>query len=130
VLVARADAPVVTSLPDLADKRVGTVLGYRYHNFDEVLGNHFAREDAPMMASNMNKLQAGRMQYAIMEKMTVQYLMRSNAHANMRVDLEFEPIKAHCAFSLKSNVKFADANRAINSLIDDGSVERILAQYR
>lgn len=130
VLVARNDAPVVTGLPDLADKRVGTVLGYRYHEFDEVLGRHFSREDAPMMVSNMHKLQAGRMQYAIVEKMTIEYLMRSGAPANLRIDLEFEPLKAHCAFSLKSQVKFAEANRVINSLLDDGSVERILAHYR
>jgi polar amino acid transport system substrate-binding protein len=130
VLVARTDAPVVKSLSELADKRVGTVLGYRYPNFDEALGKHFSREDAPAMASNMNKLQAGRMQYAIMEKMTILYLMRSVEQTHVRVDLEFSPIKAHCAFSHKSNIKFAEANRAINSLVDDGSVERILALYR
>ncbi len=130
VLVARSDAPVITALPQLADKKIGTVLGYRYQNFEAVLGKHFAREDAPVMSNNMQKLLAGRMQYAIMEKMTVDYLLRSGANPNVRVDLEFEHIKAHCAFSLKSRVKFAQANRAINSLIDDGTVERILTQYR
>jgi polar amino acid transport system substrate-binding protein len=130
VLVARTDAPVVSNLSDLADKRVGTVLGYRYPNFDDALGKHFSREDAPVMASNLNKLQAGRMQYAIMEKMTIQFLLRTAESSNVRVDLEFSPIKAHCAFSLKSHIKFAEANRAINSLVEDGTVERILSQYR
>jgi polar amino acid transport system substrate-binding protein len=130
VLVARSDAPVISALPELADKKVGTVLGYRYQNIEAALGSHFAREDAPVMANNMQKLLAGRMQYAVMERMTVDYLLRAGGSPNVRVDMEFEPIKAHCAFSLKSRVKFADADRAINSLLSDGSIERILGQYR
>jgi ABC-type amino acid transport substrate-binding protein len=130
VLVARAEAAPVKTLAQLAGKPVGTVAGYRYKNFEAALGARFMRDDAPFMINNWQKLQAGRMQYAIMERMTVDYLLRENPAAKVRVDLEFEPIKANCAFSLKSRVPFAEADKAINAMLADGSIERILAQYR
>jgi len=130
VLVARTDAPPVHRLAELAHKPVGTVLGYSYARMEEVLGNSFVREDAASMELNISKIQHGRMQYAVMGKMTADYMLRSDPQHRLRIDFEFDPFKAQCAFSLKSAIPFAAVQHAIDSLLADGSVERLLLRYR
>ncbi len=129
VLVARADAPRVRSLPDLANKPVGTVLGYTYATPQAELGRAFVREDAPSEELNMSKVQHGRMQYAIMGRMNAQYMLRTEPKGKLRVDFEFEPFTTQCAFSRKSAIPFADVQRAIASLLADGSIERMMQRY-
>lgn len=130
VLVARSDAPAVGTLADLARRPVGTVAGYRYARFSTALGADFVRDDAPSTENNIQKLLRGRTQYAIMEKSTLLYLRRQHAGVPLRTDLEFDTFKAQCAFSLRARIPFAAANRAIESLLRDGSVERLLGRYR
>jgi len=130
VLVSRPEAPAVRSLSDLANKPVGTVLGYSYSMIDSALGRAFVREDAPTMELNISKIQHGRMQYAIMGRMTAEYLMRAEPRHKLRIDFEFDPFKAQCAFSQKSAIPFAEVQRAIGGLVSDGSVDRLLHRYR
>ena len=130
VLVSRSEAPAVRALSDLANKPVGTVLGYSYSMIDSALGRAFVREDAPSMELNISKIQHGRMQYAIMGRMTAEYLMRSEPQHKLRIDFEFDPFKAQCAFSKRSAIPFDDVQRAIGSLVSDGSIDRLLHRYR
>lgn len=129
VLVARVEAPRVRSLADLANKPVGTVLGYTYRTPQAELGPAFVREDAPTEELNMSKIQHGRMQYAIMGRMNAAYMVRSEPQDKLRIDFEFEPFTTQCAFSLKSAIPFGDIQRAIGSLLADGSIERMLLRY-
>jgi len=39
-------------------------------------------------------------------------------------------IDARCAFSRKARLPFGQVNQAIDDLLADGSVERILSRYR
>jgi polar amino acid transport system substrate-binding protein len=130
VLVSRPEAPAVRALSDLANKPVGTVLGYSYSMIDAALGRAFVREDAPSMELNISKIQHGRMQYAIMGRMTAEYLMRAEPQHKLRIDFEFDPFKAQCAFSKKSAIPFDDVQRAIGGLVSDGSLDRLLHRYR
>lgn len=130
VLVSRTEAPPVRVLTDLANKPVGTVLGYSYSMIQSELGRAFVREDAPSMELNISKIQHGRMQYAIMGRMNAEYLMRADPRHRLRIDFEFDPFVAQCAFSQKSAIPFGDVQRAIGSLVLDGSVERLLQRYR
>ncbi|WP_162246544.1 MULTISPECIES: ABC transporter substrate-binding protein [unclassified Duganella] len=130
VLVSRPEAPPVRALSDLANKPVGTVLGYSYSMIDAALGRAFVREDAPSMELNISKIQHGRMQYAIMGRMTAEYLMHSEPQHKLRIDFEFDPFKAQCAFSQKSAIPFREVQRAIGSLVSDGTVDRLLHRYR
>jgi polar amino acid transport system substrate-binding protein len=130
VLVARIEAPPVRVLSDLANKPVGTVLGYSYSMIESELGRAFVREDAPTMELNISKIDHGRMQYAIMGRMTAEYLMRANPHHKLRIDFEFDPFLAQCAFSQKSAIPFGEVQRAIASLAADGSIGRLLQRYR
>jgi polar amino acid transport system substrate-binding protein len=130
VLVSRTEAPPVRVLSDLANKPVGTVLGYSYSMIDSALGRAFVRQDAPTMELNISKIQHGRMQYAIMGRMTAEYLMRTEPQHKLRIDFEFDPFKAQCAFSQKSAIPFSDVQQAIGSLLADGSIDRLLLRYR
>lgn len=130
VLVSRAEAAPVRSLTDIANKPVGTVLGYSYSMIDSTLGRAFVREDAPSMELNISKILHGRMQHAIMGRMTAEYLMRSDPLHKLRIDFEFDPFKAQCAFSQKSAIPFGDVQHAIGSLLSDGTIERLMMRYR
>jgi polar amino acid transport system substrate-binding protein len=130
VLVSRVDAPPVRVLSDLANKPVGTVLGYSYSMIQSELGRAFVREDAPSMELNISKILHGRMQYAIMGRMNAEYLMHAYPQHKLRIDFEFDPFMAQCAFSPKSAIPFSDVQHAIDSLVADGSVERMMRRYR
>jgi polar amino acid transport system substrate-binding protein len=130
LVLAQAGAPVVTSVEQLRGQKLGTVGGYRYPYFDLALGEGFVRDDAPSMQNNLRKLAAGRTRYALVDQATALYEIRNAAPPKPRADLFYESFKARCAFSLQSKVPFVEVNRAIDSLIADGSVERIMAHYR
>jgi hypothetical protein len=56
--------------------------------------------------------------------------MRTDPAHKMRIDFEFDPFKAQCAFSPKSAIPFGDIQHAIGSLLSDGSVDRLMRRYR
>jgi ABC-type amino acid transport substrate-binding protein len=130
MVVARSSAPVIRSLKDLRDKPVGTVGGYRYPRVEQVLGKHFARNDAETLEKNLQQLQSGKVSYTIIGENTLAYQQRINPGQQFRIDLVFSTYKAHCALSRKSAVDPKEFNRAIDALLEDGSVTQILARYR
>jgi polar amino acid transport system substrate-binding protein len=130
LVVARDGAPPIRSLADLRDRPIGTVTGYRYPRVEQVLGKQFFRTESPNMDKNLRRLMAGEVQYTILVQSTMAYLTRNDKTLRLRPDLVFSTFKAQCAFSRKSRIPFQDISRAIDTLVDDGSVERILARYR
>lgn len=130
LVVARPTAPPIHTLTDLAGQPVGTVVGYRYPELDSALGHGFIREDAPSMENNLRKLIAGRMEYAILEKMVFEYQLRMDKSIKLRADLLYVSFDAQCAFSRSSTIPFAEVERVINGLIKDGSVAEIFSHYR
>jgi polar amino acid transport system substrate-binding protein len=128
-VLARADAPPVRRLDDLRGKKLGTVAGYRYGYLDP-LGQDFLRDDAPSSEHSLRKLLAGRTQYALMELSMGLWHVRNDASHSLRLDLVYERTMARCAFSRKSAVAYADIERAIDGIIADHAVERIMARYR
>jgi polar amino acid transport system substrate-binding protein len=125
------DAPVVRSLLDLRDRPVGTVKSYRYPRVEQVLGLRFLREDSPTMEENLRRMMQGTVSYTVIAQSTLYYQMKINKSLKLRPDLVFASFTAQCAFSKRGNaVQFSQLNKAIDGLIDDGSVEAILARYR
>ena len=131
LVIGRTDAAPLRSAVDLADEPIGTVLGYRYPELESGLGNRFRRDDAPDMISNLRKLAAGRVRYAIVDQLTLQYELR----ATLR---DFKPgpslavanFAASCVFSLKGKVPAAELQRSVDALLQDGTIDAILARYR
>jgi polar amino acid transport system substrate-binding protein len=130
VVLARADAPAIASAADLRAKKIGTVAGYRYPYFEDALGKDFVRDDAPSMQHNLRKLEAGRTRYALIEQATAAWEQRVAPQQKLRIDLVYETFKARCAFALHSRVPMDQLNAAIEQLLADGTVERIMARYR
>ncbi|GAB2847235.1 hypothetical protein GCM10027277_14120 [Pseudoduganella ginsengisoli] len=129
VVVARKDAPVVKSLADLANKPLGTVMGYRYPEIERMLGKRFVREDAPNTELNFRKLVVGRMQYATIDQIAFEYRVRQDPSLALRKDVVYASVATQCAFSLQSKIPFAQAEHAIDALVQDGSVAAVLNQY-
>lgn len=130
ILVARADAPPVRSIADLAQVPIGTVIGYRYHDFERQLGTAFVRADAPSSGLNMRKLAARRNLYAIVDRLMLDWFRRTHPEVALREDIELDRYVAQCAFSTRASVAPKRINQAIDALLADGSIERILARYR
>ena len=130
LLVAHPDAPPIHALRDLAGKKVGTVSGYRYPELDALLGKDFLRDDAPTTEHGFSKLAAGRTSYAIVGRSMLEYRQRTDKSFRVRVDHAFATITAQCALASGSTVRPAQFDKAIDTLIDSGAVERILSHYR
>lgn len=130
VVMARKEAPRLHGLPDLAGIRVGTVSGYRYPQLDAALGSGFLRDDGPTAEHSLRKLLAGRSQYAIVEQLTADYQLRSDPTHQLRIELVVNHFQPQCAFSSNSKLDHGEMKRALDSLIDDGSIDKILAHYR
>lgn len=130
VVASQQGAPPVRSLADLRDRPVGTVAGYRYPRVEQVLGLRFQRSESVTMEENLRKLMAGKVHHTVIGQATLAYHTRINKALKLRQDLVFASFKAQCAFSKKAGVPFEDVNQAINGLIEDGSVDKILARYR
>lgn len=130
VVMARSEAPHLHGLADLAGVRVGTVSGYRYPQLDAALGARFLRDDGPTAEHSLRKLLAGRSQYAIVEQLMADYQLRSDAGHRLRIELVVNRFQPQCAFSQRSKLEHGEMKRALDSLIDDGSIEQILAHYR
>lgn len=124
------DAPVVRSLLDLRDRPVGTVASYRYPRVEQVLGLRFQRLDSPTMEENLRKMSLGGAQHTVLGRSTLDYQLKINKGLKLRPDLVVASFTAQCAFSRRGHVAFSEVDKAINSLIADGSVKAILARYR
>ena len=130
MVIARPAAPVVRSLKDLRDKRVGTVGGYRYPRVEQVLGKRFLRADADTLEKSLQQLQGGKVDYTIVGENMLAYQLRIHPGQRYRIDLVFSTYKAQCALSHKSSIDPREFNRAIDALLQDGSIDQILARYR
>jgi len=130
VVMARREAPHLRGLGGLAGKRVGTVSGYRYPQLDAALGPDFVRDDGPTAEHSLRKLLAGRSEYAIVEQLMADYQLRNDPEHRLRIDLLVNRFQPQCAFSQRSKLEHGQMKRALDSLIDDGSIDKILAHYR
>jgi polar amino acid transport system substrate-binding protein len=130
MVVSRVGARPIRSLTDLRNRPVGAVHSYRYPRIDQVLGEQFRRADYQTIDENIRKLLDGAVQHALLSKSAVEYHNFIRKAAPLRIDLTIAAFEAQCAFSKKSEIAFADIDRAFNMMIKDGTIERIIARYR
>lgn len=130
LVAAHPDAPRLRSLHDLRDRPVGTVTGYRYPRLEQVLGLRLRRHESPTMEENLRQLSEGAVRYAVVGKSTLAWQKKRHPALRLRADIVFASFSAQCAFSRRTQVPFAEIERAIASLVQDGSVGTILARYR
>lgn len=132
VLVARQHAKRPNSILDLANVPVGTVNGYSYPEIEKTLGPMFIREVAPSPKSNLAKLAAGRMDYAVTDTLSLAHFIKTSTptpefHAQ---NLVIADTKTACALSKKSTITLDQLNLAIDKIVASGKFDAILQQYR
>lgn len=130
LVAAHPDAPPLRSLHDLRDRPVGTVVGYRYPRLEQVLGLRFQRHDSATMEDNLRRIMDGTVRYTVLAQSTLAWQHKRNPALRLRADLVFASFSAQCAFARRTQVPFAEIERAIGSLVRDGSIGTILARYR
>lgn len=131
LLVSAATAPAPAGLSALAGQPVGTVRGYVYPEMSEALRDGSKRDDAPDAATNLQKLQRGRVSHALTGRRALGYQQRMGAvRLALHPPLVVSEVLAQCALSPTAQVDIQALNTAIQGLVADGELNRLLARYR
>ncbi|HEY0955471.1 MAG TPA: transporter substrate-binding domain-containing protein [Roseateles sp.] len=131
LLVSAATAPPPAGLAALAGQPVGTVRGYVYPEMAEALRDGFRRDDAPDAATNLQKLQRGRISHALTGRRALEYQQRTGAlRLALHPPLVVSEVLAQCALAPTASLSLQDLNAAIHGLVADGELNRLLARYR
>lgn len=131
LLVTAASAAAPHALADVAGRPVGTVLGHLYPEMVESLHGGFVRDDAPNAVMNLHKLQAGRVQHALVGRRMLEYQQHiGRFRLALHPPLVVSKVMAQCALAPGSTVGLPALNDAIDHVVAEGELTRILDKYR
>jgi polar amino acid transport system substrate-binding protein len=131
VLISDRRAPRPHAIADLAGQPIGTVLGYSHPELEEILGKNFKREDAPTSEVNLRKLAAGRVRHAVTAKAFLEYRLKlGDPPLSLYPPLTVKTYMGQCAVSRHGRVTVADVDRAIDRIVKDGVLMKILQRYQ
>ncbi|HEV6964702.1 substrate-binding periplasmic protein [Roseateles sp.] len=131
LLISAAVAPAPAQLSALAGEPIGTVRGYVYPEVSEALRGGFVRDDAPDAVTNLQKLELGRVRHALTGRRVLEYQQRlGHVRLALHPPLVVSEVLAQCALSPSSPVGLAALNAAIQGLVAEGELNRLLARYR
>lgn len=131
LLVTAASVPAPANLVALARQPVGTVLGYVYPEMVTALRAGFVRDDAPDAVGNLRKLEVGRVRHALTGRRVLEYQQRVGGfRLAVHPPLVVSEVMAQCALGPGAPVSLTALNGAINRLVADGELARILGKYR
>lgn len=116
------------SLADMENKQVGTILGYRYPELE----GRMVRQDAKSLAQNLDRLRRHRLDAVVDSVIAIRYHIRSGQG---RSALALTPVVAgrsarYLGLSKQAPVSVEALSTALQSMLDDGSVENILMRYQ
>lgn len=126
VVVSSDRVPALRAIGELKGKRIGTVLGFRYPDFEQALGAGFVRDDGPSESLSMQKMIAGRFDYVIATMATVHTQTERGVLAPNANVLVVRDFKTMCAISRRGHVTPAELNAAIDTIERSGELERLL----
>ena len=129
VLVTDTSIPQPYKLQDIAGQPVATVLGYYYPELEK-LGSGFVSDDGHSSSGNLRKIAAGRLHHAITQQSTLDYYLKVGEKLSLYPPLVIKTYKARCAVSPQGHVRLDEVNKAIDQLIKDGSVSKIISTYQ
>ncbi|WP_426319267.1 hypothetical protein [Pseudoduganella sp. R-43] len=83
------------------------------------------------METNLEKLARGRVHHVLIARAVLEYRQRLRAFPlNLHPPLTAASFTTRCAVSRKGHLSLEEANRAIAAAARDGTLARILAQFR
>jgi ABC-type amino acid transport substrate-binding protein len=115
---------------DLQGERLGTVLGYRYPVIDKAFKQPLLREDVADADTNLRRLALGRVRYAVTDRATLAYFVRTNPDSELREVLTVEDYQLGCALRPDRPDLLPALNKAVAHIQADGALEALLARYR
>ncbi len=131
VLIADRSVERPRDVAELAGKPIGTVLGYSHPEMVAVLGEGFVRSDGPTTESNLRKVAAGRIKYALTGKTFLDWRTRQgDLPLALHPPLVVKSYMGQCAVSPKGRVGVAEVDRAVGLMLKDGTIDAIVARYR
>lgn len=131
VLIADRAVERPRAISELAGKPIGTVLGYQHPEIEAVLGDGFVRADGPSTESNLRKVAAGRVKYALTGKSFLDWrIKQGDLPLTLHPPLVIKSYMGQCAVSLKGRAKVADVDRAISAMLRDGTIDAVVAKYK
>ncbi len=131
VVVTLREQPRPASINALAGQSIGTILGFRYPELEARLGHKLVRDDAPNAGSNLRKLEAGRIQHAVVNLLYLRYQQKlGQLPLPLHPPLPLNSYRAGCALSPLSHTSLSQLNRAIGKLLDNHTLPHILSKYR
>ena len=115
----------------LAGQPIGTVFGYTYPNLEQDLGDAFVRADAPSVELNLAKLGAGRLHHMSAIQSWFEYRQRQGGiKVSLHAPLVIATHHTRCALSAQASVSPRELEKAIDKLVNDGTMAAIEARYR
>ncbi len=131
VVATDARLPRPASIADLRGQAIGTILGYQHPEMEKVLGADFVRDDSPNMETNLEKLARGRVHHILIARSVLEYRQRLRTFPLvLHPLLHAASFTTRCAVSRKGKLSLEEANRAVAAATRDGSLARILAEFR
>ena len=131
LLITATRRPAPAQLQDVAGQRIGTVSGFLYPETEAALGVGFVRDDAPNLITNLRKLASGRIEHAIVGRVTFDYLLRrGDVPLELHPPLVIARLRTACALSPRSSLSLAQLDSAIAAMQADGSLGRIVERFR
>ena len=118
------------SLLDLWGQPIGTVLGFQYPEMEKAMGTGFVRADAHSNQANLRKLAAGRLRHVATIKSFYDYQLHRGEKVNVHEPLAVRSYYTRCAVSEKGRVALAEVDAAINQLVREGAINKILSNYQ
>lgn len=132
IVIGRSGMPAIAQIDAIADKPVGTVLGFVYQALEPLAQQgRFRRDDAPSQSHVYKKLELGRSDYALGDSLSLAYHRRQQANSTIAPwRFVFEAIPFQCAILRSSRVPPDDVLTALREIKADKTVDKILARYR
>jgi polar amino acid transport system substrate-binding protein len=131
VLIADRSVAAPHGVEDLAGKPIGTVLGYAHPELEKILGARFVREDGSTSETNLRKVAAGRVKYAVTSKSVLDYRLKmGDPLLSLHPPIVVSSYMGQCAVSPRGRATLAEIDHAVGPMVKDGTVAGIVARYR
>ncbi|MNK12066.1 cystine transporter subunit [compost metagenome] len=119
----------VKTIADLKGKKLGTVLHFVYFTLTPYFQDgSIIREDAGSGAANIEKLNAGRVPFIILNNLEYNYYKDKDARLQ-KAPFEVSPVDVKCAVSKKSDLKIEKINAVISDLMKTGRMQKIFSAH-
>ena len=123
-VVTRADAPAPQHLQDLAGQVVGSIAGFKYTGLERALGRQFIRDDGPDAQALLRRLQAKRINHAIVSRSYLDYQRQIGLfNLPLHTPLVLQSTELRCALapqSRQAGLSLAQLDEALLGMQKDG----------